>query len=293
MTTMTPSLPAAATDHPALQAASEGPEHTIAREGTRLVMRRAAADTPEFWEAQWRAHPPQRMRGERASLWFRAPMRWLPRDGVVLEAGCGNGNICRTFANEGFRMEGLDFAARVIDANRAADPKGRYTVGDVRALPHANGSLAGYISLGVIEHFDDETRAGILREATRALKRGGIAIITTPAYTPLRRLATLLGAHRAPGAGAPGEPAPLPFYQYFFTPRDLREQVEAAGLRVVARDAYDVYKGLKDTLPGPLGAMVKRWWPHEGPLGRTLKHPWRPLRLLAAHMQLVVARKPW
>jgi ubiquinone/menaquinone biosynthesis C-methylase UbiE len=44
---------------------------------------------------------------------------------------------------------------------------------DVRALPYRDGSVAGYVSIGVIEHFQSETRQIILQEAARVLRPGG------------------------------------------------------------------------------------------------------------------------
>lgn len=271
------------------------PSSVTVRRGGRLVMHRAAADTPEFWEAQWRAHPPVAMTGMKIDPWLRSlAHRYLSKDGLIVEAGCGNGNICRTFANDGFQIEGLDFAPRAIEANRRLDgARGRYTVGDVRALPYADGSLAGYISLGVIEHFDDATRAQILRETARVLRPGGIALISTPAFNPLRRLASLWGRYTPPPAREAADtdrPYDLPFYQYLFTMRELSRDVRAAGLRVIARDGYDLFKGLKDTLP--CKDFLKRRWPKTGRLAAYLHHPAKPLRRFAAHMQVVIAVKP-
>lgn len=247
-------------------------------------MHRARADSPEHWDDLWRSHPPLPRTAKRIDHWYREPfLRYLPRDGVILEAGCGNGNVLRSLVTAGFHMEGLDFASRAIEENRRVDPAGTYVVGDVRALPHADGSLAGYISFGVIEHFDDVTRAGILREAWRALRPGGVAVVCTPAFTALRRLRAALGGFR-------DDPAGLEFYQYFFTRRDLVEQVEGAGFRVVHVDGYDFYKGVKDTVGGKrlLDALARRG----GRVARFVHHPPRWIRLAACHMVMVVAAKP-
>lgn len=268
---------------PARTAARAVGARTLWRSG-RLEMYREAADGPAFWEALWRENPPLAMRGMRIDPWLRElVLAWLPRDGLVVEAGCGNGNICRTFVNEGFTVEGVDFAEGAIAENRRVDPRGRYRAADVRGLPYGNGALAGYVSLGVVEHFDDGARAAILREAARVLRPGGVAIVSTPAFNALRGARAAVGGYRGGTEG-------LPFYQYFFSMGELARDVEGAGLRVVARDGYDVYKGLKDTLP--LGGLVKKWWPREGAWGRRLHQPWRWVRRGCGHMQVVVARKP-
>lgn len=263
--------------------AAPPPQWATVVRGGRLVMHHRAAAEPEFWDRLWDLDPPRPWTGERISRWYRAPfLRHLPKEGLIVEAGCGNGNLMRTLTGAGYLVEGLDFAPRAIEANRAIDPGGRYRLGDVRRLPYEDGGLAGYLSFGVIEHFDDHTRAGILREAARCLRPGGIAVITTPYFNPLRRLRARLGCYDA----GPGE---LAFYQYLFTRRDLEMQIRSAGLAPVRVDAYDLYKGLKDTLG------IKRWLDHWNAIGprarRWLHHPPRPMRMGACHMLMVIAEK--
>jgi SAM-dependent methyltransferase len=278
--------PASPPNSPKIRSSAGVHTTLVARDG-RLVMHRAAADTGEYWDAMWKADPPRHAPNERLTRWYREPAeRHLPKVGLIVEAGCGNGNIMRTFTRAGWRVEGLDFAERTIDENRRIDPAGLYRVGDVRELPYGDGSLAGYISLGVIEHFADDVRAGILRECSRCLRPGGAAFITTPYYSPLRSLRADMGLLDRDDAG-------LPFYQYYFTRSDLARQIEDAGLTVVEADAYDIYKGIKDTIPA---AWVRRTMDRFKAIGprcsRFLHHPPRWIRDRCGHMQLIIARKP-
>lgn len=247
-------------------------------------MYRQGADTPEYWDAHWKQHPPESMAGMGVYVGFRdAIERFMPRDGLVIEAGCGNGNTARTIRSAGYDIEGVDFAPDVIDANRAVDPKGRYRIGDVRALPYESGALAGYISLGVVEHFDDATRRQILLEAARCLRPGGVALVTVPHYNALRSMRY--------GVFARGDvPDGVPFYQYFFGRDEMLAEVRAVGLRIEHVDAYDAYKGIKDTIGfqdglDRLRARGHRW-------RRLVDHPPRWVRRAAGHMLLVVAIKP-
>lgn len=246
-------------------------------------MYRSDARTPEFWDRLWDLDPPRPQSGEKISLWYRSLFhRWLPRDGLIVEAGCGNGNVMRTLTSAGYQVEGLDFAPRAIDASRRIDPAGRYRLGDVRDLPYSTGSLAGYLSFGVVEHFDDATRAGILAEAARVLRPGGIAVITTPYFSPIRQL-------RAQADRYQDDPRGLDFYQFYFSRSDLELQLRAAGLNPVAADGYDLYKGLKDTFG------LKPWldrWNRLGPKPRRwIHHPPRWMRLVAGHMLLVISQR--
>lgn len=294
----------------------------------RLAMHRRSASAPEFWEKQWLVSPSESMTGRRLVRWYRDIfLRNLPhgerggRDGgggLIVEAGCGNGNVLRMCANEGLWMEGLDFAVAAVEANQRLDPRGRYRVGDVRALPYADGELGGYISLGVVEHFDEAERMTILREAARVLRPGGVALISAPHFNLARRVRARVGGYEQPnGATAavdtgasdvdssrtngveqavPANHYGLEFYQYFLRSREITAQIEHAGLRVTEVDGYDVRYGLSSTLGGEWGAGLKRscawlasrskWW------ARRVDHPPKLLRRLGAHMMMVVAQKP-
>lgn len=247
-------------------------------------MYRQGADTPEYWDQHWKRYPPESMAGMGMYVGFRdAIERFMPRDGLVIEAGCGNGNTARTIRAAGFNIEGVDFAPEVIAANRAIDPDGRYRVGDVRQLDYSSNSLAGYISLGVIEHFNDTQRRQILLEAARTLRPGGVALVTVPHYNLLRRLRFGL----ARGAPVPDD---LPFYQYFFSREELVGELGAVGLRVEHVDAYDAYKGIKDTLGGK--HLLDRLRARSPAWRRRVDHPPALIRRLVGHMLLAVAVKP-
>lgn len=285
------------------------------RPSTRLVMYRTGAATPEFWENTWLVSPPYRMRGYKLPVWYRDVFtRRLPRDGVIVEAGCGNGNLIRMLANEdpeawgrfgsadmggSARVEGLDFAENVIAENRRIHPEGVYRVGDVRALPYGDGELSGYLSMGVVEHFNDGDRAIILGEAARAMRPGGVAIITVPSLSLARRVRSLFGGfpdeavverERARSEAEGGAGPRLDFYQFFFTTREIRRQIEEAGLKVVEIDGYDCRRGWTDAF-GQEGALA--WLERRSKrLARLIEQPPRVVRRFCPHMIMLVAVKP-
>jgi SAM-dependent methyltransferase len=256
---------------------------TIIRRGGRLEMYRQGADTPEYWDAHWKEHPPEAMTGMGMYCGFRGAIEaHMPRDGLIIEAGCGNGNTARTIRSAGFAIEGVDFAPGVIAANRAIDPGGAYRVDDVRRLSSASNSLAGYMSFGVVEHFTDAERRAILLESFRVLRPGGVALFTVPHYNALRRLRY---------AGAAGEPpAGVPFYQYFFRSGQVTAELRAVGYRIARVEGYDAYKGIKDTVGGR--GLMDRLRARGGAWRRRIDDPPAWVRRVAGHMLLVVATKP-
>jgi len=111
-------------------------------------------------------------------------------------------------------------------------------------------------------------------------------MISTPYFSPLRRGRAALGRDR------PRRPAPHPsdFYQFFFSGRHLRSMLRQAGLEPIATDTYDTYKGIKDTIGGK--ALLDRLRGLGQRAAAFIENAPRPIRCLAGHMVIVVARKP-
>ncbi len=104
---------------------------------------------------------------------------YLPKDGIVLEAGSGLGAAILPLKAQGYQVIGLDYAENALHVSHAHDPELRLTVGDVHTLPFAENSIGAYLSFGVFEHFE----AGMARplaEAFRVLRRGGVLVLTIP-----------------------------------------------------------------------------------------------------------------
>lgn len=121
--------------------------------------------------------------------WFRARreivldrLRLLQRqDGIdFLDVGCGTGGTLSFLAPAmpyaRFRGIEPDPGARDHCAKRGLD----VIEGTAVPLPVATGSQDAVTALDVIEHLDDDIEA--VREIARALRPGGIALVTVPAY---------------------------------------------------------------------------------------------------------------
>lgn len=110
-------------------------------------------------------------------------LKYSPRFGKVLEAGCGLGRYVFYLSHLGVDIAGLDFSRDTIDFLLRWQKKYNYEipfeVGDVKRLNYDDNSLSGYLSFGVVEHFIEGPHIP-LKEAFRVLRPGGVAIITTP-----------------------------------------------------------------------------------------------------------------
>lgn len=113
--------------------------------------------------------------------------KYLNKEDTYLEAGCGLGAWVIYLKQKGYKILGIDHDEKVI--NRVKDFKKDIEVesGDICNLKYEDNSLDGYISLGVIEHFEEGTKKPV-DEAYRVVKHGGRYIITVPCDNLFRKV---------------------------------------------------------------------------------------------------------
>ena len=252
-------------------------------EGKRLAIYGRGASAV-CWDSRWKRHVSLSI--YRSALVgklgpYKKPfIRYLPRNGRILEAGCGLGQLVLALRVRGYNVEGVDFASKTIDSVKSLFPDLPIRVGNVTRLDVPDGFYAAYISLGVIEHVHDGPEP-FLREAHRILAPGGIALISVPHFHRLRRLKAKLGLYHT--AGKNDE-----FFQYVFTPQEFLNILTRHGFRALEMFGYDAAVGLAKELP-----FVNRLysWPI---IGGVLRRGFRLLPVLQRHygnMILVAARR--
>ncbi len=257
--------------------------------GNRLVYVQQEA-TPDFWDEQWEGYRGrlEGLRTVRRTFVSDVTQRYLqPEDGPILEGGCGYGMQVAALAANGYRCTGIDWAARTVEAVQAAMPELDVRRGDIRRLDFADGSFAGYWSLGVIEHFW-EGYEPIGREAARVLRPGGYLFLTFPYLSPLRRLNARRGVYPPLPGGRP-----LGFYQFALDAAAVAQRFAGWGFAQRAQQPLAGLNGAKDDLPLGRGAL-RRLYHYRG---RNLAV--RGLRFglercflpVAAHSTLLVLRR--
>lgn len=133
----------------------------------------------------------------------------LPPRGRALDFGCGHGRLTQALAQHFDAVTGVDIAASMLAAARAANRHGdrvRYVHGetpDLRAF--ADGSFDFVLSVLVLQHMRPDYAAGYLREFLRVLAPGGTAFF----QIPIEPLAPP-GTDRVPDAAAAGAVSPPP-----------------------------------------------------------------------------------
>ncbi|PIS38664.1 MAG: hypothetical protein COT34_02435 [Candidatus Nealsonbacteria bacterium CG08_land_8_20_14_0_20_43_11] len=97
----------------------------------------------------------------------------------ILDAGCGEGYLCRKLAKRGQQMFGLDFNLQLIKAAKQLEtekPLGiKYFVADIRKTGFPASFFDGIISHQTIHEIENPEKA--LREFYRLLKSGGKLIV--------------------------------------------------------------------------------------------------------------------
>ncbi len=101
----------------------------------------------------------------------------------ILEAGCGMGRWVIPLSQENYDVTGIEIeeeALNVIKENYSA--KNLTLVhGDIFEMNLQNNSFDVVLSLGVLEHFEDQTiQKKAIREHMRVMKDDGILLITVP-----------------------------------------------------------------------------------------------------------------
>lgn len=114
-------------------------------------------------------------------------LKYLPRKGRILDAGCGIGQHVLSYRDLGYQIEGIDFSQQAIDLIVKFDATAPCRQGNVLKIDAPDSSYDCYYSLGVFEHFEEGPEAAI-EEAKRLLSDNGIFMLTMPYQNTFRKI---------------------------------------------------------------------------------------------------------
>jgi 2-polyprenyl-3-methyl-5-hydroxy-6-metoxy-1,4-benzoquinol methylase len=103
--------------------------------------------------------------------------------GLILDVGCGNGDLLRALNKRGLPVAGVDSSPVSIEAARRAlpdVPEDHLRVGTFVAIPFADASVDTVALIEVVEHVLDGDLSDLFRELARVVRPGGSLFITTP-----------------------------------------------------------------------------------------------------------------
>jgi len=175
--------------------------------GTQSV----AAELEEGWREQGYCRLEDRFRGTQEEIADRVAtyLPYVPAAGEVLDLGCGRGEALEVFGSKGLTTRGVDLSAEMVEECLGRGLTAQ--CGDLFEVlaDCAEGSLAGVVSLHVIEHLDGGEVDRLVRLAWRALAPGGALILETP--NPLSLVVAARNFWRDPTHRRPIHPDTLAF----------------------------------------------------------------------------------
>jgi 2-polyprenyl-6-hydroxyphenyl methylase / 3-demethylubiquinone-9 3-methyltransferase len=178
-----------------------------------------------------------------------------PRPGaVLLDAGCGGGLLAPHVQRLDYRHVGVDLRRSGLE--QAAARGITAIVGDVTALPLADGVADVVVAGEILEHVPD--LPGTVAELARVLRPGGLLLLDTLNDTALGRFITITAGERLRIA-----PAGLHDPQLYVNPGTLTAEFARHGINLEVR-------GIRPTVAGLLRWLVLRRRATKRPLGRVV-----------------------
>ncbi len=99
----------------------------------------------------------------------------------ALDVGCGAGQLLPILVEKGYNTYAIDVSQQMIDIAKQVceqqDIVVDFRIEDCENLDYPDNYFDVYVSMGVIEYMDEDSRT--LNEIKRVLRPGGIAIVTT------------------------------------------------------------------------------------------------------------------
>lgn len=148
--------------------------------------------------------------------------------GQICDLGCGPGQAAAYLHARGAEVVGVDLSEAMIEQARRLHPEIRFLRADMRALPFADGSLAGIVALYSLIHLAPAEIPATLLELRRVLWPGGALLVGFHVGDETRHLDEWWG-----------EPVTLDFH--FFTIHAMRDWLTEAGftlLDLTQREPY-------------------------------------------------------
>lgn len=110
----------------------------------------------------------------------------VPRNGLILDLGCGEGRNSLYLSQVGFNIIGLDLsfkAASVMKNNFFEESlKGYILTGDARKLPLMPESVDGILAHHLFDHLDRHGFQLAINESLRVLKPDGVLLLTMDTF---------------------------------------------------------------------------------------------------------------
>lgn len=223
------------------------------------------ADDAVPWNALWDTTQFEEVHRAGGTNFLTAAFhQYFPKDGKILEAGCGLGQYVAVYQQQGYDIEGVDNSPIAIQKIKERFPDLPVRLADIRELPYASKSVAIYFSGGVLEHFEQGPWEA-LKEAHRVLRDDGHLIMTVPWMNLARRVGDLMFFRRPEDyvrvqqfmVQAPLKPG-WQFYQYCFERAEILRVLRQAGFKAISARGVSIVWGMKKLLNRQRGTWIPK-----------------------------------
>jgi SAM-dependent methyltransferase len=197
----------------------------------------AALSPIEWSQAVWRfdADTPECQ----DELAYDAIVQHLPREGLIVDAGCGIAKWPIHLRRRGYRCVGVEISRQAVHIARERDGAVPLVVADTRQMPLKTAAADAVLSFGVIEH-DEAGPIASLIELRRILKPGKLLVVAVPFNNLLRRL-IVNHLQRYVAWKRRRASVRLGFAEYRFTKRELRSFLRQSGFEPIAAYPNDMH----------------------------------------------------
>ncbi len=219
-----------------------------------------------------------------------------PSDGPILEGGCGLGDKVYLLKKLNYNVVGIDTAKATIKKIKREIPEIKVKYGDVRNVPFPENYFKGYWSLGVIEHFFNGYFE-VAKEMYRVLISEGYLFLSFPYMSLFRKFKARFKLYALFNSDFyQNDVVNNFFYQYFFNPTQVIEDLEILGFNLVYISYEDGIKGFKDEnfiFKFYINRFLKLLYQTHKPkfIGLIRRFLDKFLSLFSAHMVLLVFQK--
>ena len=200
------------------------------------------------WSNFWHQNIGEIYKASSKSIVCRITKGFLkPKDGPILEGGCGLGIHVHSLRSLNYNIIGIDLAEKTIKMVNKYMPYLQIKLADVQNIPYPDKYFVGYWSLGVIEHFF-KGYLQILNEMKRVIKNEGFLFITFPYMSPFRILKSKLKLYKTISFTKNTNRISNHFYQYIFNKKYVINAIEAKGFELKYSETKSGLKGFKDEI---------------------------------------------
>ena len=145
----------------------------------------------------------------------------IPRNSLALDVGCGTGSNLRTLISAGLYAVGLDRSTYALKLVRSKEGL-PLLAGDLNNLPIKTRSVGLIIAMDILEHLEDDAKG--INESYRALSKGGILIVTVPAFNFLWGIQDIVTEHKRR-----------------YSRKQINNKLEAAGFDVLKSSYFNFF----------------------------------------------------